>query len=156
VVIERQPCCTLLGLQRHKVSSRAVYASVRVVQDFFLTFTMNFYPPPPVIKAKLFLKIPESLRCIGRETEWTGGFTRKFKHVFLEGPVADKEGNLFIVDVPYGRILRVDTRDVSVEVVAAWDGEPNGLALRQDGTIIIADYKQVSLWYATEYGASKS
>jgi sugar lactone lactonase YvrE len=105
---------------------------------------MNFYPPPPVIKASLFLQIPHSLRCTGKDTEWTGGFTRTFKHIFLEGPVVDKQGNLFVVDIPYGRILRVDTNDKSVVVAAAWDGEPNGLALRQDGTFVVADYKQVN------------
>ncbi len=107
---------------------------------------MNFYPPPPVIEAKLFLQIPAQLRCIDKHTEWKSGLSGTFKHIFLEGPVADTQGNLFVVDIPYGRILRIDTTDKSVTVAGEWDGEPNGLALRQDGTFVVADYKQVSLW----------
>ncbi len=87
---------------------------------------MNFYPAPPTIKASLYVKIPNELRCAGRETEWRGGFARKFQDIFLEGPVADQNGNLYVVDVPYGRILRVD-----------------GLTPTADGDLLVADYKQV-------------
>ena len=117
---------------------------------------MNFYPPPPLVTAELFVQVPTPLRCIDRDTEWRGGFAKTFKNIFLEGPVADKQGNLFVVDVPYGRILCINTADKSVEVAASWDGEPNGLALRHDGTFAVADYKQVSFrkapkpFYCTE------
>ncbi|WXC58335.1 hypothetical protein SNK03_004232 [Fusarium graminearum] len=69
---------------------------------------MNFYPPPPVIKADIWLRIPDDKRCIGQESEWRGGFAGSFKHIFLEGPVCDSVGNLYIVDIPYGRILKID------------------------------------------------
>ena len=103
---------------------------------------MNFYPPPPTIKAELYVRIPDELRCIGQETEWRGGFTRGFQDIFLEGPVADDLGNLYIVDIPFGRILRIDA-DKNVSVVVQWDGEPNGLVATVDGDLLIADYKQV-------------
>ena len=103
---------------------------------------MNFYPPPPVIKANVWLRIPDDKRCIGQETEWRGGFASSFKHIFLEGPVFDSVGNLYIVDVPYGRILRID-KGKNVEVACQWDGEPNGLVGTKDGDILVADYKQV-------------
>lgn len=106
--------------------------------------TMNFFPPPPAIKAELYVRIPHDLRCIGSETEWRGGFARRFQDIFLEGPVADDLGNLYVVDVPYGRILKISP-DKSVSVVASWDGEPNGLAATPDGDLVIADYKQVWL-----------
>jgi uncharacterized protein with von Willebrand factor type A (vWA) domain len=48
-----------------------------------------------------------------------------------------------VVDIPYGRILRIDA-DKKVNVEVEWDGEPNGLAVDADGKIAIADYKQVS------------
>lgn len=104
---------------------------------------MNFYPPPPTITAELHVRVPDALRCIGQDTEWRGGFASKFQHIFLEGPVADEAGNLFVVDVPYGRILRID-QEKTVSVAVQWDGEPNGLVGAEDGTLIIADYKQVS------------
>ncbi|KAI1865007.1 uncharacterized protein JN550_008553 [Neoarthrinium moseri] len=102
---------------------------------------MNFYPPPPVIKAELYVQIPDAKRCIGRESEWRGGFARAFQHIFLEGPVAAANGDLYVVDVPYGRVLRI-TQDKQVTVCAEWDGEPNGLAPLPDGTLLVADYKQ--------------
>lgn len=103
---------------------------------------MNFYSPPPVIKAELFIRIPDSVRCIGQDSEWRGGFTRQFQDIFLEGPVADNTGNLFVVDVPYGRILQIG-QDKQVKICAKWDGEPNGLAATPDGKLLVADYKQV-------------
>ncbi|KAI3584064.1 hypothetical protein IWW34DRAFT_689680 [Fusarium oxysporum f. sp. albedinis] len=70
---------------------------------------MNFYPPPPVIKAEVYLRIPDDKRCLGQESEWRGGFAGSFQHIFLEGPVADSAGNLYVVDIPYGRILKIDS-----------------------------------------------
>lgn len=61
--------------------------------------------------------------------------------IFLEGVTSDKQGNLFMVDIPYGRILRYSISEKSFIVVAQWDGEPNGLALTEDGTLVAADYK---------------
>lgn len=103
---------------------------------------MNFYPMPPVIEAKLYVRIPDEKRCIGKETEWRGGFARQFQDIFLEGPVADNRGNLYVVDIPFGRVLKIDS-DKNVTVTAEWDGEPNGLAATADGDFLVADYKQV-------------
>jgi sugar lactone lactonase YvrE len=47
-----------------------------------------------------------------------------------------------VVDVPYGRILKYNLALSKFTVVADYDGEPNGLALRQDGMLIVADYKE--------------
>lgn len=60
--------------------------------------------------------------------------------IFLEGITSDKQGNLYLVDIPHGRVLRYT--DGEFEQVAQWDGEPNGLALRDDGHLVIADYKE--------------
>jgi hypothetical protein len=108
------------------------------------TTIMNFYPPPPTLEATLYVRIPDHLRCIDQETEWTSGFDTPFQHVFLEGPVADDLGNLYVVDIPFGRILQIDTSK-NISVVARWDGEPNGLAATADGDLLIADYKQVGI-----------
>ena len=103
---------------------------------------MNFYPPPPTIQASLYVRIPDDIRCKDKESEWRGGFSRTFQNIFLEGPVYAASGDVYVVDIPYGRILRVTpSREVLVE--AEWDGEPNGLAVDPDGKIAIADYKQV-------------
>ncbi|KXJ88340.1 hypothetical protein Micbo1qcDRAFT_123707 [Microdochium bolleyi] len=115
---------------------------------------MNFYAPPPTVTAELYVRIPDSLRCIGQETEWRGGFASKFQNIFLEGPVADTEGNLFVVDVPYGRILKID-KTKNVSVAGQWDGEPNGLVGNDDGTLVITDYKQGILSFDPTTGQVK-
>ncbi|KAI9899196.1 hypothetical protein N3K66_005657 [Trichothecium roseum] len=102
---------------------------------------MNFYPPPPTITAELYVRIPDGKRCLGEDTEWKGGSAVKFKNIFLEGPVADADGNLFVVDIPYGRILQIDARKQVTEC-CRWDGEPNGLVGTKDGNLLVADYKQ--------------
>ncbi|PVI00953.1 calcium-dependent phosphotriesterase [Periconia macrospinosa] len=102
---------------------------------------MNFYGPPPTIRASVYVRIPDNIRCKDKDSEWRGGFSRKFQNIFLEGPVYSSSGHLYVVDVPYGRILKIDS-DKTVSVAAEWDGEPNGLAVDPDGKIAIADYKQ--------------
>lgn len=59
---------------------------------------------------------------------------------FIEGPAFDQDGNLWICDIPWGRIFRISPQR-KVELVIQYDGEPNGLAFHPDGRLIIADYK---------------
>ncbi|KAF5264590.1 hypothetical protein FOXYS1_4619 [Fusarium oxysporum] len=112
---------------------------------------MNFYPPPPVIKAEVYLRIPDDKRCLGQESEWRGGFAGSFQHIFLEGPVVDSAGNLYVVDIPYGRILKIDS-EKNVSVACTWDGEPNGLVGTANGDLLVADYKQGILSFNPETG----
>lgn len=123
---------------------RLVWIGTGINSRYCHIVAMNFYPPPPVLTAELYLRIPDEHRCIGQPSEWRGGFARPFQHIFLEGPVADDRGNLYVVDIPYGRILRISP-EKAVCVCASWDGEPNGLAATTEGTILIADYKNVSV-----------
>ncbi|KIW30461.1 uncharacterized protein PV07_06203 [Cladophialophora immunda] len=93
---------------------------------------MNFYPPPETIIAKVYCEIPKSLRCVGESTEWLAAAKSKVDDIFLEGPLVDKQGNLYVVDIPFGRVLKISP-DGHAECSARWDGEPNGLALLSDG-----------------------
>ena len=94
----------------------------------------------PVIETTVFAEMPAVLRR-PVPTEWSrankGGAA---VDCFLEGPCWDAAGNLWLVDIPHGRILRVSPQG-DWAAVAEYDGEPNGLALRHDGTLLIADYK---------------
>ncbi|KPI44945.1 Gluconolactonase [Cyphellophora attinorum] len=90
---------------------------------------MNFYSPPPVIKASLHVKIPDAVRC-SDESEWRGGFAGGYQNIFLEGPT----------------ILKVD-KDKNVTRCIKYDGEPNGMAIRADGKFVVADYKQGMLLF---------
>jgi sugar lactone lactonase YvrE len=110
---------------------------------------MNFYPIPPTITAELYVRVPDDLRRAGQSTEWHSG-VGTFTDIFLEGPVADDQGNLYVVDIPHGRILKISDKK-QVSECARWDGEPNGLAATADGELVVADYKQVqatSHWYS--------
>ncbi|GKZ68477.1 hypothetical protein AnigIFM60653_003408 [Aspergillus niger] len=108
---------------------------------------MNFYPPPPTIQAEIYACIPSHLRCTGQPTEWRSGSARPASDIFLEGPVYTQNGDLYIVDVPYGRILKIDKNKEVTECIR-YDGEPNGLVVREDGCLVIADYKQGILLFS--------
>lgn len=60
---------------------------------------------------------------------------------FLEGPSFDRDGNLFVVDIPFGRIFRVSPAG-EWHLRCKYDGWPNGLKIHRDGTIYIADYRR--------------
>jgi len=60
---------------------------------------------------------------------------------FLEGPAFDRRGNLWCVDIPFGRVFRIDAKG-EWELVTQYDGWPNGLTIHRDGSIFIADYRR--------------
>jgi len=60
---------------------------------------------------------------------------------FLEGPSFDRQGNLWCVDIPFGRVFRIGKKG-EWDLVAQYDGWPNGLKIHKDGSIYIADYKK--------------
>lgn len=59
---------------------------------------------------------------------------------FIEGPAFDREGNLYVTDIPYGRIFMIDSKK-NWSIIAEFDGWPNGLAFHKDGRLFIADYR---------------
>lgn len=100
------------------------------------------FAPPAIIKTEVFARIPEQFRWSGRTTQWIEVQRHGMAtHSFLEGPSFDMEGNLYLVDIPFGRIFRVD-RHGSFDVVAEYDGEPNGLKIHRDGTLYVADFRR--------------
>lgn len=100
-----------------------------------------FFHPPKEIEAEIFARLPDSLRITGRRSGWAFGKGADHLHSFLEGPSFDREGNLYCVDIPYGRIFRISP-DAEWQVVAEYDGWPNGLKIHQDGRILIADHRR--------------
>jgi gluconolactonase len=98
--------------------------------------------PPKIVPTRVFSEVPEHLRK-RQAGEVAGGRWQGDAAIdcLIEGPCFDAEGNLFLVDIPYGRIFRV-TSGGDWSVVAEYDGEPNGLRLMADGRIAVADYKQ--------------
>jgi gluconolactonase len=58
---------------------------------------------------------------------------------FLEGPCFDTAGRLLVVDIPFGRVFRIEG-DTWVQL-AEFDGWPNGLKVLPDGMLLAADYR---------------
>ena len=102
---------------------------------------MSWYPLPEVIEAEVFCRVPDSIRKTGQRSVW-GDTNRQGAPVecFVEGPSFDRAGNLYFTDIPWGRVFRA-APDGTVDLVAEYDGEPNGLRIHKDGRIFITDSK---------------
>jgi gluconolactonase len=102
---------------------------------------MSWHAPAPVIETRIFSVLPAEYRR-ARKTAWSeankGGAA---VDCFLEGPCFDASGNLYCTDIPNGRIFRVNSAG-QWTLVAEYDGEPNGLKVRADGTLMVADYRR--------------
>jgi sugar lactone lactonase YvrE len=57
---------------------------------------------------------------------------------FLEGPCFDRDGNLWVLDIAFGRIFRIDPNGMW-DLVIQYDGWPNGMKIRQDERLFIGD-----------------
>lgn len=99
------------------------------------------FEPPKIIETTVFARLPDKYRLTGKQTPWLKLQRRgENLHSFLEGPSFDRAGNLYVVDVPFGRIFRISPDGV-FDLVVEYDGEPNGLKIHRDGRIFIADHK---------------
>jgi len=99
------------------------------------------FAAPASITPKVFARIPDKFAFKGRTSIWVetqlhGAPTPNF----LEGPSFDRAGNLYVTDIPWGRIFKI-TPTGEVSVAAEYDGEPNGLKFHKDGRGFIADHK---------------
>jgi gluconolactonase len=96
---------------------------------------------PEVRVTTVFTRMPDRFRRTGDRSAWAdanrGG---QPTDSFLEGPVFDTAGNLYVSDIPFGRIFRIDPRG-EWELVAQWDGEPNGLKFLNDRELLVTDYR---------------
>ncbi|MEQ7918647.1 SMP-30/gluconolactonase/LRE family protein [Xanthomonas sp. WHRI 1810A] len=102
---------------------------------------MSLYPPPRDLPTRVFTRLPERF-CRDGDSDWVRANKpgQKVKS-FLEGPSFDRHGNLYVTDIPYGRVFRIDAGG-DWSLVAEYDGWPNGLKIHRDGRIFIADYKR--------------
>src|SRR5262245_28756563 len=102
-----------------------------------------FNPFQPVRKseARTFSSLPAKFRK-KRRTAWSDpNRAGAAVDCFLEGPSFDRKGNLWCVDIPFGRIFRIDPKG-QWDLAAQYDGWPNGLKIHKNGAIFICDYKK--------------
>ena len=95
----------------------------------------------PTIRSEVFSRMPDKFRKRGVVTPWveanSGGADIDS---FLEGPSFDRNGNLYVTDIPFGRVFRISPAG-EWTLVTEYDGEPNGLKIHKDGRIFITDYR---------------
>lgn len=99
------------------------------------------FTPPQMLEARVLTRLPEAFRR-PRVTPWsTANKPGQSIDSFLEGPSFDRQGRLWLTDIPNGRIFCVDT-DLQWQLAAEYDGWPNGSAFHRDGSLWIADYRR--------------
>ncbi|WP_374664292.1 SMP-30/gluconolactonase/LRE family protein [Ramlibacter sp.] len=102
---------------------------------------MYFTEPPRVRELELFTSMPDAFRRTGVRSAWAdvnqGG---RLADSFLEGPVFDDAGHLYVTDIPFGRVFRIDPQG-AWSLVSEWDGEPNGMKFLAPGQLLVTDYK---------------
>lgn len=99
------------------------------------------FRPPAVIAARVIATLPDELRRRQRSAWGDANKAGAIVDCFLEGPVFDASGALYVTDIPHGRILRLDGAG-GWRTVAETGGWPNGLALHRDGSLWVADYRR--------------
>ena len=102
---------------------------------------MSLYHPPQEIKAEVWTSLPEAFRIRDTSPDWAAA-NKPGRQIdsFLEGPSFDRDGNLWVTDIPYGRVFRISPAG-EWELVVQYDGWPNGLKIHRDGRIFLADYR---------------
>ena len=95
--------------------------------------------PPVIRELEVWTRLPDTFRQ-PKLTEWSrvnqGG---RESDSFLEGPIFDAAGNLFVTDIPHGRVFRIDPKG-NWDLVAKWNGEPNGMKFLNKTELLITDY----------------
>ncbi len=108
---------------------------------------------PGTITAERFAQLPPHMHYTGEPTAWVK-VTRPGQrlHSFLEGACFDRTGYLWVVDVPYGRIFRIDPAG-NWSFAFSYDGEPHSIKPWRRGTFAIVDYKRGLLSFTPDSGA---
>ncbi len=96
-------------------------------------------PMPEVIETRVHAALPDDMLMSDAESAMSRDMFRgRPIGSFLEGPSFDRDGNLYLVDIAHGRILKLSAAG-EFSTVAHYDGQPNGLKIHQDGRIFVAD-----------------
>jgi gluconolactonase len=91
--------------------------------------------------AEVFTTIPEKFGRGADHSHWADiQFPGQPTPTVLEGPSFDKDGNLWVTDIPWGRLFKITPKG-EVSVGAEYDGEPNGLKFHKDGRGFITCHK---------------
>ena len=109
----------------------------------------------PIISARLLTRLPSQLHYRGEPTAWVQ-MTRPGQslHSFLEGIQFDAASDIWLCDVPYGRIFRISP-DLTWHIHYQYQGEPHSIRSNADGHHIVVDYQRGLLKFdgqSSDYG----
>ncbi|WP_433504873.1 SMP-30/gluconolactonase/LRE family protein [Pseudonocardia halophobica] len=98
--------------------------------------------PPVVVDASPRFVLPPELRRKDEPSAWADAHKAGRRiDSFLEGPVFDADGNLHLVDIPFGRAFRVSPAGEWTQLTE-YEGQPNGCRIDADGRILLADQQR--------------
>jgi gluconolactonase len=102
---------------------------------------MFLVQPPSVRETEVHTALPDRFRRKGERSAWADA-NRGGQSIasFLEGPVCDGDGNLYVTDIPFGRVFRI-TPSLEWQLVAEYDGEPNGMKRLDSEHFVVTDYR---------------
>ena len=99
------------------------------------------YGMTKAVPAREFSRVPEQFRK-NKKSSWGDANAAGMElDAFLEGPSFDRAGNLYVTDIPFGRVFRVSPAG-DWTLITEYDGWPNGLKIHKDGRIFLTDYKR--------------
>ncbi|MFK7966594.1 MAG: SMP-30/gluconolactonase/LRE family protein [Burkholderiaceae bacterium] len=102
---------------------------------------MSLYPPPKHRDMQVWSSVPQEYRRDNTVPAWAvANKAGQAADSFLEGPSFDRADHLWVTDIPYGRVFRISPAG-QWQLVAEYDGWPNGLKIHRDGRIFITDYR---------------
>src|SRR5437879_11812518 len=128
---------------RERASNLMVSSLYREVNTVILRRIpmLNPFQEIEKIEVQRFTAVPAKFRKKSR-TAWSDPNRQGAAlDCFLEGPSFDRQGNLWCVDIPFGRIFKINSK-AEWQLVTQYDGWPNGLKIHRDGRIFIADYRR--------------
>jgi len=118
---------------------------------------MWMFQTPELRDCQVLSRLPARFRCLQHNDWANANKSGQPADSFLEGPCFDDQGHLYVTDIPFGRVFRIDQAfiqarfkgEASVEegddawqLIAQYDGWPNGMAMHRDGSLWITDYRQ--------------
>jgi gluconolactonase len=101
---------------------------------------MFLYQAPQIQPLEVYSTMPPAFRRPARSAWADANAGGREIDSFLEGPVVDAAGNLYVTDIPWGRVFRIDGSG-QWDLVAQWDGEPNGMKFINEHELVVTDYR---------------